>query len=214
MKRRDRGTIIKVILLTVIAVSFLVDIGELRAQEESPQQIRRRFRESGIEIPFIDHDGDGINDMLQNGWGLRFLNRYKKRQELWDMLNVEIIRGERGMMVDTDGDGIGDIAFHDYMKDKMDEMIDTDGDGVPDTSIRDLLGRRFKAFDRDGDGLPDDISREEMREMMREMHEWRQGVRNRVNQGLPPFVDEDGDGIPDDLPDGFGGRGQRHRGGR
>ena len=172
-----------------------------------------RFREQGIEIPFIDHDGDGINDLLQNGWGLRFLNRYKKRQELWDLLNVEIIRGEEGMMVDTDGDGIGDIAFRDFMKGKMDELIDTDGDGIPDTPMRDLLGRRFKAFDRNGDGLPDDISREEMREMMRQMHEWRSGVRDRIHQGLPPFIDEDGDGVPDNLPNGFGWRGQKGKGG-
>ena len=166
-----------------------------------------------IEMPFIDRDSDGINDLLQNGWGLRFMERYKKRQLVWEQLNVEIIRGRKGAMVDTDGDGIGDIPLHDFMKEKMDELIDTDGDGNPDTALIDYLGRRFRAFDNDGDGLPEDISKEEMRERMRQMRDWRQGIHDRVGRGLPAFEDLDGDGVPDDLPEGFGWRGHGRRGG-
>ena len=191
-------------LMFVTALFFLVS--DVSAQEPDPEP-------GDLDIPFIDRDGDGINDLLQNGWGLRFMQRYRKRQELWDLLQVEIIRGEGGPMVDTDGDGVGDIPFREFMKEKMDELIDTDGDGVPDTPIRDYLGGRFRSFDHDGDGLPDDFSREEMREHLRRMRQWRNEIRDRVRQGLPPFIDENGDGIPDNLPSGFGWRGSRGRGG-
>ena len=143
------------------------------------------------------------------------MERYKKRKKVWEQLNVEIIKGEDGPKVDTDGDGVGDIDLRDYMKSKMDQKIDTDGDGKPDTALRDYLGRRFKAFDANGDGLPDDITREEMRRYMQQMREWRREIRERVRQGLPAFVDENKDGIPDNLPNGFGWRGYRgNRGGQ
>jgi len=163
-----------------------------------------------VDIPFIDRDGDGINDLLQHGWGLRFRERYQQRQAVWEQLNVEVTRGEGGMMVDLDGDGVGDMAFSEFIQGKMNELIDTDGDGVPDTPLGDYLGRRFRAFDHDGDGLPDDISREELRERMREMRNWRREIRERMRQGLPVFEDADDDGIPDNLPEGWGWR-QRTR---
>jgi hypothetical protein len=165
-----------------------------------------------IEIPFVDRDGDGINDLLQNGWGLRFMNRYKKRQQVWEQLNVEVVRGDQGMMVDTDGDGVGDVSMRDYMKSIMGKLIDTDGDGIPDTPLKNYLGRRFKAFDKDGDGLPDEISREEMRAQMQQMQQWRETIRERIRRGLPAFTDDDGDGVPDNLPSGFGWRGGDGRG--
>lgn len=182
-------------VITFVALTVLSD--NLSAQQINPPN------PGGGNLPFIDRDGDGINDLLQHGWGLRFAERFKKRHELWEQLNIEIIRGEDGWMVDTDGDGIGDISFRDYMKDKMNELIDTDGDGIPDTPLKDYLGRRFKAFDRNGDGLPDDMSREEFRELMKQMRNWRQEMHDRVRQGLPPFIDADGDGIPDGFPGRF-----------
>jgi len=182
-----------VLTLIISCFIFLASNTPVLAQDEhTPPQ--------DIQMPFIDRDGDGINDLLQHGWGLRFMERYKKRQLVWDQLKVEILRGEDGLMVDTNGDGVGDVSFHEFMKEKMNELIDTDGDGTPDTAIKDFLGRRFKAFDRDGDGLPDDISREEMRQMMQRMREWRQQMWERIKEGLPPFEDNDGDGIPDNLP--------------
>ena len=191
-----------VCILAVVSLSLFFPGDTLLAQTIDPTN------PPDIEIPFIDRDGDGINDLLQNGWGLRFLNRYKKRHQLWEQLNVEIIRNEDGLMVDTDGDGIGDIAFRDFMKDKMGQLIDTDGDGIPDTPMRNYMGQRFKAFDRDGDGLPDDFSREEMREFIQQMRAWRQQIRDRIRQGLPAFIDADGDGIPDGMPNRFGWRGR------
>jgi len=196
-------------LLAVVPISVLILFamdGALLAQEvETP--VAPETPE--IELPFIDRDSDGINDLLQNGWGLRFAERYKKRQELWNqLLNVEVKRGEGGRTVDTNGDGVGDVPFHEFMQGKMNELIDTDGDGEKDTPLKGYLGGRFKFFDQDGDGLPDDLSADEIKERMQEMKNWKQGIRERVHQGESAFVDDDGDGIPDNLPQRFMKRGQ------
>ncbi len=208
-----------VILAVVILLGFAMFTGSAFAQEdqapaEKAQENADRLDNSEINIPFIDRDGDGINDMLQNGWGLRFMNRYKKRQALWDQLNVEIVVEDDEKLVDTDGDGEGDIPFREYLKEKMDELIDTDGDGEADTPLRDLLRKRFQTFDRDGDGLPDEFTPEEIRRYMQEMRDWRNQVRDRVSRGQPPFIDENGDGIPDHVPGGPGGPGRGRPGNR
>jgi len=198
--------------LAIFILGLFFSSGNLSAQEVAQDAtVDDPSNDTSIEIPFIDRDSDGINDLLQNGWGLRFLERYKKRQLVWEQLNVEIIRGEQGMKVDTDGDGVGDIAFHDFMKEKMNELIDTDEDGEKDTPLKEYLARRFKSFDNNGDGLPDDLSREEMRAQMKEMREWRQEIRDRIRQGLPAFADEDENGIPDNIPDGFSWRGYKKK---
>lgn len=193
MKPLKQMTILCVI--TFLALTVVNDT--LIAQQNNPTP------PGNFNLPFIDRDGDGINDLLQNGWGLRFAERFKQRQALWDQLNIEVVRGEGGLMVDTNGDGVGDVPFRDFMKEKMNELIDTNGDGVPDTPLKDYLGSRFKAFDRDGDGLPDEFSREEFKTLVQGMRQWHQEVRDRIRQGLPAFVDADGDGIPDGLPGGF-----------
>ncbi len=194
-------------LLTIMtALCLLFVFSDLQAQNPAPGEEMR--------IPFIDRDGDGVNDVLQNGWGQRFVERYKMRQKVWDELNVEIIKGEDGPMVDTDGDGVGDVSVRDFMTSKMDELIDTDGDGKPDTALRDYLGRRFKALDADGDGLPDKITKEQIREHREQMLEWRKSIRERLGNGLPAFIDDNNDGIPDNLPPAFGWRGFGGRGGR
>ncbi len=162
-----------------------------------------------IELPFIDRDSDGINDLVQSGWGLRFAERYKKRQDLWNRLNVEIVRDEDGRMVDTNGDGDGDISVHDFMMEKMNELVDSDGDGEKDTPLREYLGGRFKSFDQNGDGLPDDLTAEEVRERMNEMRAWRQEIRERIHKGEAAFTDDDGDGIPDNLPMRYKKRGNQ-----
>lgn len=194
-------------IVAVFMLAMFVIAGTLSAQEVEIPVIEDQSEIPDMEIPFIDRDSDGINDLLQNGWGLRFVERYKKRQELWNQLNVEVIRGEEGRTVDTDGDGVGDIRFHDFMMEKMNELVDTDGDGVKDTPLKDYLGGRFKSFDQDGDGLPDDLSSEEIRERMNEMKAWRQEIRERIHNGESAFVDSDGDGIPDNLPQRFMKRG-------
>jgi|GEM_PF-1996828 len=200
--------------LAILLVTILAFASSLVAQESNNgDAVSDKIKDLNIEIPFIDRDGDGINDLLQNGWGLRFLKRYQKRQLVWEQLNVEIIRSEDGLMVDTNGDGKGDVAFHDFMKQKMDELIDTDGDGKPDTPLKDYLGRRFKAYDKNGDGLPDDFNREEMKNFMKQMREWRQSIHDRIRQGLPPFIDQNNDGVPDNLPEAFFWRGHPRKGG-
>ena len=186
-------------------LAILWSNGNLSAQEnETEKPAREQLKDLGVKIPFIDRDGDGINDLLQNGWGLKFLNRYKKRRDLWEQLNVEIVGKGKKRLIDTNGDGVGDIPFREFLKKKMDELIDTDKDGKPDTLLREHLRKRFQTFDQDGDGLPDEITREEIHKYMKEMREWHNQVHERMRQGLPPFVDENGDGIPDDLPEGFG----------
>lgn len=114
---------------------------------------------AATDIPFIDRDGDGINDISQNGWGLRFVEQQEKRQLVWDQLNVEVIRTEEGAMVDTDGDGVGDVTLSAYMQENKDTLIDTDGDGTPDTAIREYLwngrGQHLNLDDCDGTGNVD-----------------------------------------------------------
>lgn len=193
--------------LTLLLFSLLFLSGTAIAQDEDSDDDSK-----DVDIPFVDRDGDGINDLLQHGWGLRFLKRYQKRQLIWDQLNIDVVKGEDGKrMVDTDGDGIGDINFKDYMKEHMNELIDTDGDGIGDTTLKDYLGRRFQSFDRDGDGIPDDMSKEEMRAAFAEMKKWREQLRERLRNGQVPFIDENGDGIPDNLPDMLQGRRRRSR---
>ncbi len=194
------------VFMVALALCLLFVFDNTQAQDPDPTEEMR--------IPFIDRDGDGVNDMLQNGWGQRFMQRYKKRQKIWEQLKPDIIEDEDGPMVDTDGDGTGDISLREFLKSKMDEMIDTDGDGKPDTALRDYLGRRFKAFDGNGDGLPDNITKEQMREHRQQMIEWRKEIRERLRQGKLPFPDDNGDGIPDNLPPGFGWRGFNRGGGR
>jgi hypothetical protein len=190
---------LKLVIVACAILTLNALPGLVQAQEQNTNP--------GVDMPFIDRDGDGINDLLQHGWGFRFLERYKKRQLVWEQLKVEIIHDEQGAKVDTDGDGVGDISVHDFLKEKMNELIDTNGDGTADTPLSEYLGHRFKAFDRDGDGLPDDISKEEMLNHMKEMQNWRNEVEKRVHDGKPVFVDENNDGIPDNLPEGFGWRG-------
>jgi hypothetical protein len=192
-----------------VFLGLLFTKGDLFSQEDNGLDPQNN---ENIQLPFIDRDGDGINDLLQNGWGLRFVNRYKQRQVLWEQLNAEIVGEGKDKMIDLDGDGEGDVSIRDFLKSKMDELIDTDGDGDPDTPLKDILKRRFQSFDRNGDGLPDEFTRDEMRERMKNIHNWRQQIHERMKNGLPPFVDENGDGIPDNLPEGFGFRGRHFRG--
>ena len=203
----------KVIMIVIITGFILLGtafkIGNLQAQEnETNKPVREQLRDLGVNIPFIDRDGDGINDLLQKGWGLQFLNRYRKRQALWEELNAKVVEGE-SKLVASDGDGVGDIPFPEFLRVKMKEMVDTDKDGKPDTMLGEFLGKRFQSLDFDGDGLPDDITREELHLYMQDMREWHNQIRDRIQKGMAPFLDEDGDGIPDNVPMGHRLRGPR-----
>ena len=204
MKKRTQG----ILFIAVLAfLSFARVDGNLTAQERQSPNVDEQADNPAINIPFIDRDGDGINDLLQNGWGLRFVNRYKKRRALWEQLNAAVVMKDDGQLVDTDGDGKGDISFRDHLMKKMEESIDTDGDGKADTPLREHLRKRFQSFDDDGDGLPDELTPEDIRRYKQEMSEWQKQIRDRIFRGLPPFIDKNDDGVPDDLPAGFGRRG-------
>ena len=73
-------------IFVIILCVIIFPNGNIRAQNPDPTE--------EIHIPFIDRDGDGVNDVLQNGWGRRFVERYKKRQKIWEQLNVEIVNSE------------------------------------------------------------------------------------------------------------------------
>ena len=183
-------------IVTVLVIFGLMWIhSDIFAQEDP--EIRQDPPEE--EIPFIDRDGDGVNDLLQHGWGLRFLMRRRMMEELKQ--NNQNNRNQNGsILIDTDNDGVPDTPFREYMREKMNELIDTDNDGVPDRPLGEHIRKQYGTFDRDGDGIPDIATPEEVREYLYATKTWRNQMLERIEQGLPPFVDEDGDGIPDNLP--------------
>lgn len=161
------------------------------------------------KLPFIDKDGDGVNDLLQNGWGLKFAERQKKRQAMKELMGIygkpELVDTDNDgkpdtPYIDTDNDGKVDTPLKEFMQNKMNQLIDTNNDGVPDTPLRDYIRQHNRTFDRNGDGVPDAATPEEIRQHMQEIKAWRQQIQERIKQGLPPFIDENNDGIPDNLP--------------
>lgn len=201
-------SIVLTVVLTLIGIAWVN--GEIIAQVKTGQSsVQEQLNNINIEIPFVDKDGDGINDLLQNGWGLRFIQRYKNRRAVWNQMNQD---GERGnQLIDTDGDGVPDTPFREYMRNFMQQQMDTDGDGIPDTPWGEHMRRRFQMFDLDGDGIPDELTPEQIRQHFQEMMEWRRQMRENLMNGLPAFTDADGDGIPDNLPPGFGWMRRRGR---
>jgi len=181
--------------LIVFGLSFIHN--DIFAQQEDPE-IKQDPPEE--EIPFIDRDGDGVNDLLQYGWGLRFLMRRRMMEEL-KQNNQNSNRNRQGqVLIDTDDDGVPDTPFREYMRERMKGLVDTDNDGEPDTPLGEHIRKRYGTFDRDGDGVPDIATADEVREYLQETAMFQKKMMDRIEEGLPPFVDEDGDGIPDDLP--------------
>jgi len=205
-----KQTIQLILVAAVFLMGTLISQGTLSAQQDLTD-VKKQLRDMNVEIPFVDNDGDGINDLLQNGWGLRFLRNYQRRMSMWNELNIEGNKEEN--LVDTDGDGVPDTPFHQYMRGQMNQLVDTDGDGEPDTPLRQHLRKRFQTFDLDGDGIPDECTPEQIREMMQANRQWRKQIRDQLLNGEDPFVDADGDGVPDNLPP-FLGMQRRHKGGK
>lgn len=132
-------------ILTVTLLGLFICSGFLAAQD--PVE----------DIPFRDRDGDGVNDFLQSERGQKMLERHQKRQAVWEQLGISVIRpeeGQKGLLVDTDNDGVGDISMREYMQANAETQIDTDGDGVADTALKDVLRGHRGAFERDEDGKP------------------------------------------------------------
>jgi len=226
-----RITFITALLFILGAVLINSDI---RAQDNTGQTVEDQLKNLQIRIPFIDRDEDGINDLLQNGWGLRFLERYKNRRAAWDQIMGErknggrmidsdgdgtpdtpmrdVIHERMNELVDTNGDGTADTPFGQYMRGLMGELIDTDGDGTPDTPLGRHMRKNFQLFDQNGDGVPDELSAEQLRQHFQDMQQWRDQIRQNILNGRPAFTDEDGDGVPDNCPEGFGWMRRRDRG--
>ena len=191
-------------LLSMFALLILESRVFAQGESESPAD-----ENMDVEIPFIDRDGDGINDLVQNQWGLRFIKRYKRRHAIWEQIISEG-KGEN-KLVDSDGDGMPETPFREYFKKKMkDKLIDEDGDGKPDMPLVDYMRQRFQRFDKDGDGLPDSDTLDQIKQHRRMMLEWRNQIFERLGKGETPFIDIDGDGVPDTLPPLFGGRHDDH----
>lgn len=232
----SKKNIVLTILLTILGIVW-VNSNIFAQVKVGNKSIQSQLRDMKIQIPFVDKDGDGINDLMQNGWGLRFLKQYQNRRAAWDQLEKgqersnkmidtngdgvpdtkisDMMEKRRNEMVDTNGDGVPDKQFGEHMKTLMEQLIDTDGDGVPDTPLKDYMRKNFQLFDNNGDGIPDKLSLEDMRNKFKEMREWREKIRDNLRNGRPAFVDENGDGIPDNLPEGFGWMKRRkRRGGR
>ena len=192
-----RQKIFYAVFVTVLVIFGLVWIHSDIFAQEDPVTKQEPPKE---EIPFIDRDGDGVNDLLQYGWGLRFLMRRRIMEELKQ--NNQNNNGNRQgqILIDTDNDGVPDTPFREYMQGKMNELIDTDNDGIPDRPLGEHIRKQYGTFDRDGDGIPYIATAEEVREYLFATKAWRDQILERIEQGLPPFVDEDGDGIPDNLP--------------
>ena len=182
-------------------IVLLIADNSLFAQEAETKtraRLGEQLQELNINLPFIDKDGDGINDLMQSRLGLKFIKRFKNRRAVWDQLIAEGKIDEN--LIDSDNDGTPDTSFREFIRDKMNQLIDSDGDGIQDTSLKEYMRKRFQSFDQNGDGIPDDLTAEQIHQHMEEMRQWRAEIKNRLKQGLLVFSDDDRNGIPDNLP--------------
>ena len=129
------------IYLVVLAVGFIIGINtntnSIFAQENDKKKTEKNSKE---KILFIDKDGDGINDILQHGWGLKLLlNKNKSAEE--QNLNPDNKSGE----------------------------IIIKSDNKSCVSYEDEINQYIKTFDKDGDGKPDVGSIEEIRRYLKEL---------------------------------------------
>lgn len=181
------------VVMGLIIFGLMWRTGGTLAQEETPAE----------EIPFVDRDGDGVNDMLQRGWGLRFNRNKGMRENVREQLNpVMVDTDDDGVAdtpyIDTDGDGEVDTPLHDYLasereerqaemaefRAKLKELVDTDEDGVPDTPY----------IDTDDDGVVDTPLKDYVDALREEgVFMGRGPMGGRMNE----LIDTDEDGVPD-----------------
>lgn len=151
------------IIIGLLFAGFMMAGGNSYSQEV-PGEI--------LEIPFIDRDSDGINDMLQHAWALRILDRIERRQNFQNLSDEEkqALREQRKNMTDEERRAFREerLALREQwlnmteeeraqlLNEKFNQMIDTDNDGVADTKLGTLFqDRKFRVIDEDGDGVPD-----------------------------------------------------------
>ncbi len=236
MNRSKTRSFLTAAIILFSLLTLLIPDSHVKAQTKiTGENIHQQLKKENIEIPFVDRDGDGINDLLQNGWGLRFLRQYKNRRAVWNqMMNDEqsgklvdtdgdgvpdtqvreLAREQMNILIDTDNDGTGDTPFRQYMKNMMKGLVDSNGDGVPDTPLGEYMRKQFQMLDQNGDGIPDELTPEQISLHIKEMHEWMKQIRDNIMSGESPFIDENGDGIPDNLPAGLLGWLHRHKKGK
>lgn len=174
---------------------------------DKPEITLPEIIEPELEEVFVDSDGDGVPDHLD---------------ECPDMPGLKEFKG----CPDTDGDGVPDHldACPDVAGLKIyDGCPDTDGDGIPDhlddcPDVPGTVANRgcpedTKELDSDGDGIPDHLDDCPYDKGPKETN----GCPDRDGDGIPDHLDKcpdkpglkiyegcpdtDGDGIPDHLDD-------------
>ncbi len=174
---------------------------------QTPMGFGRGFGMRGLGFQgFIDEDGNGLNDYLEDTDGDGLVNAHDPDSPLY--------RGEAGSglgrglgFIDEDGNGIND------------NLEDSDGDGVinahdPDSPLyrapgtRMGFGRGLGFVDEDGNGINDNLEDSDGDGVIN-AHDpdsplYRApGTRMGFGRGLG-FVDENGDGLNDRLEDSDG----------
>ncbi|MFC1558118.1 hypothetical protein ACFL40_02055 [candidate division KSB1 bacterium] len=171
-------------LILGIALLGLAFIGNTVYAQETPGE--------NLEIPYIDRNGDGVNDLLASGRAIGLLNRIQKSQQMKNLTDEEkaAMREEHLNMTEEERQAFMaerqaerqnlreewlNMTLEErqvFLTEKFNEMIDTDNDGVADTKIGELFNNRQPGFiDEDGDGKPDKGKGSRMR-----------GFRGRQNQ--------------------------------
>ena len=133
-----------------------------------------------FEIPFIDRNGDGVNDLLASGRSIGLLNRIQRNPQMNNLTDEEKEAYREACLNMTEEERQALMAERQslreewlnmtleereqYLTEKFNEMIDTDNDGVADTKIGELVNnRQFGFVDADGDGKPDNGKGSRMR---------------------------------------------------
>jgi hypothetical protein len=136
---------------------------------------------------FIDTDGDGLSDKLENdGWEVTYEDGFKRQHSY-------IVRSNH-KETDTDGDGLSDFIEHQLGSDPSSK--DTDCDALQD-SIEGLYGANLLDADSDDDAIPENSTTPDGTML----------DYGEVNIYLtsPTMEDTDGDGMSDQYEISGGG---------
>lgn len=136
---------------------------------------------------FIDTDGDGLSDKLENdGWEVTYEDGFKRQHSY--------IAKSNHKEADTDGDGLSDFIEHQLGSDPSSK--DTDRDALND-NIEGLYGANPLDADSDDDAIPENSTTPEGTML----------DYGEVNIYLtsPTMEDTDGDGMSDQYEIGSGG---------
>jgi hypothetical protein len=164
-------------------------------------QTERKVVLQKLNIPFIDRNGDGVNDVLQYQWGERLAARSQSQKKRLQGLSADSVKKSR-KTDDKSASRFETVDVYGILK-NGDKKVDANRDGTVDMTVQEYLDRHFRGFDDDGDGLPEVDYGERISKYMREMHQWLSQVRENVRNKKEPFPDVNSDGVPDNLPEGL-----------